>query len=133
MYIMLKETNNWLKMVDYDLKTAEHMFETKRYIYVIFLCHLAIEKTLKAFVSEETKKFPPKTHNLMYLTNVVKITFEKNFLDFIGIMNNVSIVTRYPEDISKLVKYYPKNTAKEYLNKTKEIISWIKKDKRLEK
>lgn len=30
--IMKKETKNWLNMVDYDLTTAEQMFETGRYI-----------------------------------------------------------------------------------------------------
>ncbi len=37
---------NWIKSSDYDIKTAEHMFKTGRYIYVLFMCHLSVEKLL---------------------------------------------------------------------------------------
>lgn len=32
------------------------MYEGRRYIYVIFVCHLAVEKYLKALVAEKTRK-----------------------------------------------------------------------------
>lgn len=38
---MLKATENWLAQVDYDLATAEHMLHAGRYIYVIFMSHMA--------------------------------------------------------------------------------------------
>lgn len=41
---MAKQLEEWFKQAAYDLKTAEIMFENKRYIYVVFMCHLAIEK-----------------------------------------------------------------------------------------
>ena len=44
---MAKTPEEWLKQADYDYETAEAMFKTGRYIYAIFMCHLAIEKTLK--------------------------------------------------------------------------------------
>lgn len=125
---MNKETKNWLNMVDYDLTTAKQMFKTGRFVYVIFMCHLAIEKSLKAVVYEETKKFPPKTHDLIYLTNLGKIKLTGHLLDFIGIINNAGIVTRYPEDLSKLVSNYPKGITKQYLDKTLELIKCIKEN-----
>ena len=42
---MLKATENWLAQVDYDLATAEHMLHAGRYIYVIFMSHLALNQT----------------------------------------------------------------------------------------
>jgi HEPN domain-containing protein len=30
---------NWIKSSNYDIKTAEHMFATGRYVYVLFMCH----------------------------------------------------------------------------------------------
>ena len=42
---MKKATANWLASADYDMHTAEAMFESKRYLYVVFMCHLALEKT----------------------------------------------------------------------------------------
>ena len=64
---MKEETKNWLDMVEYDLTTAKQMLKTGRFVYVIFMCHLAIEKALKAIVCEQTNKVPPKTHDLIYL------------------------------------------------------------------
>jgi HEPN domain-containing protein len=47
-----KDTANWIALADYDIETARHMLATTRYLYVIFLCHLALEKLLKAHVAE---------------------------------------------------------------------------------
>ncbi len=130
---MNKETKNWLNMVDYDIATAKQMFKTGRYVYVIFMCHLAIEKAFKAVVSAQTKKLPPKTHDLIYLINLGKIKIPGDLLDFIGIINNAGIVTRYPEDLSKLVSSYPLEITKRYLDKTSEVIRCVKQDPRLKK
>ena len=46
------------------------MLATGRYLYVIFMCHLALEKTLKAIAAEAQQKTPPKTHDLLYLVNL---------------------------------------------------------------
>ena len=130
---MKKETENWLKMVEYDLATAKELFKTGRFVYVIFMCHLAIEKTLKAIICEETNKVPPKTHDLIYLINLGKIVLPNDLLDFVGIINNASVVTRYPEDLSKIISNYPKEITQKYLNKTLEVIKCIKKDPRLKR
>jgi len=63
---MRKDADNFISSAEYDLHTAVHMLDTGRYIYVIFVCHLSIEKMLKALAAEVTDKTPPKTHNLIY-------------------------------------------------------------------
>ena len=62
---MEKDIENWVKLADYDIKTADAMFKSHRYLYVMFTCQQAIEKILKALVTKSTKQFPPKTHDLM--------------------------------------------------------------------
>ena len=37
----------WIEISDYDLETAEAMLHSKRYLYVGFMCHQAIEKIFK--------------------------------------------------------------------------------------
>jgi len=44
----IKSVVNWIESSTYDIKTADYMFETKRYVYVLFMCHLATEKLIKA-------------------------------------------------------------------------------------
>ena len=128
---MRKETKNWLDTAKYDITTAQHMLNTGRYIYVIFMCHLAIEKILKAVINEKTGKLPPKTHSLLYLLELSKVKLSEDLLDFVGALNNASIVTRYPEDLKRLISNYRKGIAQEYLKKTGRIIRCIKKDPRL--
>ena len=38
----------WIDISDYDLETAEAMLQSKRYLYVGFMCHQTIEKAFKA-------------------------------------------------------------------------------------
>jgi hypothetical protein len=52
--------------------------------------------------------------------------------DFIGKMNNASIATRYPDDLSQMVVQYSETVAREYLKQTKELIAWLRKDPRLQ-
>jgi HEPN domain-containing protein len=57
---MGKEPEQWFKQAQYDLSTAEAMFAAKKYIYVIFMCHLAIEKALKGLYSKKFGNIPPE-------------------------------------------------------------------------
>ncbi|MCM8778386.1 MAG: HEPN domain-containing protein [Candidatus Omnitrophica bacterium] len=129
---MRKDTKNFKESADYDLKTAETMLESGRYIYVIFMCHLSIEKMLKAIVAETIKQTPPKTHNLIYLIKISKVSLPHELFDFVTKINNASIVTRYPEDFNKLIEIYPQEIVQDYFNKTQEVIRCLKRDIRLQ-
>ena len=130
---MRKDADNFIVSAEYDLLSARHMLNTGRYIYVIFMCHLSIEKILKAIAAEVTDKTPPKTHNLIYLTKLAGIHFKDDHLEFIAKLNNASVVTRYPEDFQKLIEAYPENIAADYLQKTMEIVEWLKQNERLKR
>ena len=47
--IAVLDTKNFLLSSNYDLETAEYMHKSRRYVYVIFMCHITIEKVLKVF------------------------------------------------------------------------------------
>lgn len=68
----------WRELSDYDIITAKHMFETKRYPYCLFLCHLSIEKILKSLIVKQTKKYSPYTHNLVDLAKRININFSND-------------------------------------------------------
>jgi HEPN domain-containing protein len=130
---MRKDTENFIASAEYDLQTAEHMLNTGRYIYVVFMCHLSIEKMLKALSSEATNKTAPKTHNLIYLIKLAGINFREDHFEFVSKLNNASVVTRYPEDFQNLIEAYPEDIAASYLQQTKEIIEWLKQNEKLRK
>lgn len=129
---MLKATERWLAQVDYDLETAEHMLKAGRHIYAIFMCHLALEKMLKAVISEETQTLPPRTHNLIDLARRAKLAPSAQHQEFIGKLADASVATRYPEDLSELLPQYPEAVTQEYLKTTEEVITWIRQDPRLQ-
>jgi HEPN domain-containing protein len=72
----------WLKQAEYDMGTAISMFKTERFIYAVFMCHLAIEKVIKGIYSKVIKKDPPKTHDLVYLSELTSLNFRKTLQNF---------------------------------------------------
>lgn len=124
---MKKEVKNWLDSAQYDLDTAEHMLSTRRYIYTVFMCHLALEKVLKAKVEEVTEKTPPKTHDLEYLLGVAGLLPDMDMENFIVEISNLSVVTRYPGDFQTMVNDFSQARAESVLAKTKEAFQWIRK------
>lgn len=122
---MISDTQNWIALAEYDLDTAQHMLETGRYLYVVFMCHLALEKMLKAHVTEATQTMPAKSHDLIYLVKKSGLTLPESHLEFLGKINNASIPTRYPEDLQQALAEYPKSVASDYLQQTQEVIGWL--------
>jgi len=121
-----KPPEEWLRQAEYDLDTADAMFKTGRYIYTVFMCHLSIEKALKGLYAKKFKKDPPKIHNLNYFCEKVEINLEKELEDFIDNLNDLSVPTRYPDELERLLKDYKGDVTKEVLEMTKELLSCLK-------
>lgn len=122
---MKKEVQNWLDSARYDLKVAGHLFHASSYIYTVFMCHLALEKVLKAKVEEVTGKTPPKTHDLDYLATVAELSFDEDTEDFILELSNLSAVTRYPQDFQAMLKDFSRERAEHTMFKAIEVFQWI--------
>jgi len=125
--LMVKSPQEWLKQADYDIKTAEIMFDNKRYFYAVFMCHLAIEKALKGIYLDRLKEIPPKTHNLVYLVEKIKLLLPENLYDSVFALNRVSVPTRYPDDIQRMLKDYNEERTKKVIESGKEVLQWLKK------
>lgn len=123
---MSKTPQEWLKQADYDMDTAEIMFDSKRYFYAVFMCHLSIEKALKGLYLQRLKEIPPKVHNLVYLLNKIGIKPSEPAGRFLVKLNEASIVTRYPEELDKLQKDFTQPVVKDILLRSKEALEWIK-------
>jgi HEPN domain-containing protein len=126
-----KTTKNWIATSDYDIKTAQHMLKSGRYIYVIFMCHLAIEKLLKAVVAQIQEEHPPRIHDPQKLALLGGVEMPMPHQAFIAKLNALSIATRYPEDLQRMVERYPKAVAQEFLDKSQGFARWLKRDPRL--
>jgi len=122
---MAKPTEEWLTQANYDMDTADYMFRGGRYMYAVFMCHLSLEKALKGRYAEILGKEPPKTHNLLYLLEKMKLKLPEALCDFISTLNRVSIPTRYPDDLQRILKDYDKKKTKEVLDQSKQVLQWL--------
>ncbi len=121
-----KLPEEWLKQADYDLGTAKSMFKTGRYIYTVFMCHLSIEKALKGLYARKFEANPSKTHNLNYLCEETNLEIPEKFQDFMDNLNNLSVPTRYPDEMEKLLKDFKKDVTKKIYKQTKELLKWLR-------
>lgn len=122
-----KLPEEWFKQADYDLETAKAMLKTRRYIYTVFMCHLAIEKALKGLFAKKFRENPSKTHNLNYLCEEINLELPGKFQDFIDNLNNLSVPTRYPDELQRLLQDFKKSVTKKTYNQTEELLQWLKK------
>ena len=123
---MTKAWEEWLKQADYDMDTAEAMFDTARYFYAVFMAHLAVEKALKGLYQEKLNKIPPKTHNLVVLLNRAGVRPPEGHDLVLARLTEAHVVTRYPDDLETLEKQFQEPDVRKLLNATTEVIHWIK-------
>ena len=118
----------WIEMSDYDFDTAKAMLETKRYLYVAFMCHQTIEKILKAYWSKVLEEPPLKVHSLSRLAE--KRGLDKDMseeqMDFIDELEPLNIEARYPSYKERLMKSLTPDRCKELIEQTDKLRIWIK-------
>ena len=117
----------WTELSDYDMKTAEAMLKSERYLYVGFMAHQAIEKILKAYFVSTKGETAPFSHSLSFLAKQSGIyTYfseeQKNFIDLLEPMN---IETRYPTQKEQLLKSLTEKRCNEIMENTQELQKWI--------
>ena len=123
---MGKHSEEWLRQADYDRETAEFMFSGERYLYTVFMCHLSIEKALKGLYNHKLNETPPRSHNLVYLSEKIKLELPGDLYDFVFTINRVSVPTRYPDDLKRILEDYDRERTEEVLRKSIVVLKWIK-------
>lgn len=119
----------WIDLAKYDLDTARAMNDSKRYLYVGFMCHQVIEKVLKAYFVKNMEGNPPYTHNLSMLAEKSGLyddmsNEQKDFLDFLEPLN---IEARYPTTKEKLLSILNSKKCNELIKRTEGELEWVMK------
>jgi HEPN domain-containing protein len=118
--------DEWLRQAQYDMETADYLFDGERYFYTVFMCHLSIEKALKGLYVKRFNKTPPKTHNLIYLIEFINIDIPENHYDVIFTLNRISVPARYPNNLQTILKEFNKSKTIEVIEQSKEVLKWLK-------
>ena len=119
----------WLDSAEYDLESAEAMFETGRWVYVVFMCQQAIEKLLKGLYILYSEDEPPRTHKLSRLIDFYSEKLPEDIdEDRYALFDRLSafyISGRYTEYKDKMSQSADIEEAKDLLDKTKETFAWL--------
>ena len=123
-----EKIQRWINISDYDMETAEAMWKTKRYLYVGFMCHQAVEKIFKACFAKLKEETPPFMHDLEYIA--IKSGFYEQLSekqqDFISELNPLNIEARYSEYKEEIAKRLTNAKCIELLEQTKKLQQWTK-------
>ena len=124
-----KAIGYWKDNSEKDYQVAKKLYNSKYYSHCLFFCHLSLEKLLKAIIIKKTKDYPPYIHDLRRLAESGKIKLnleQKQILDKISTFN---IAGRYAnEKFEFYKKYNEKEYAEKYLNITRKLLLWLKKE-----
>lgn len=122
--MQLDKVKYWVELSDYDFYTAQAMFETKRFLYVGFMCHQVIEKMLKAYWSNVLEEPTLKIHSLSRLAEKSGLDKEmsEEQTDFIDALEPLNIEARYPSYKERLMKTLTEDKCKELIK----LRLWIK-------
>ena len=116
----------WTEHAEYDIETAQAMFDSKRYPYALFMCHLAVEKILKGRVVFCTKEHAEYTHNLVRLAQQAHLQFSKEQLSLLEALQDFNMEARYPEEEKEFYKRATMDFSENYLTAAKLLFVWIK-------
>jgi HEPN domain-containing protein len=95
----------WVHSAEEDWQTAMDLLPLKRFLHVLFLFHLVIEKLLKAhWVKANTAETPPLTHNLEHLYSQTDLELTAADVDELRTLSAWNIEGRYPDYQNKIHK-----------------------------
>jgi HEPN domain-containing protein len=121
-----RQIEYWTTASDLDWKTAIDLFESgKNFHFCLFICHLSIEKYLKALVVKETHDFPPKIHNLLRLADITKLETDTDDIILLESLNKFQMDTRYPDEKFTLYKIATKEFTSEIILKVDRLRQWL--------
>jgi HEPN domain-containing protein len=119
-----KQIEYWVNSAKDDLETAIILIEKEKFAHGLFFCHLVIEKMLKACYVNELQDFAPRSHNLIYLSELANIEFSEEQSIFMGVLMKYQLKGRYPDFFPDIPDT---DTVKSYLELTKQLKEWINK------
>lgn len=125
---MNEKIQYWIDLAEYDLETAKVMLEGKRFMYVGFMCHQAIEKLLKGYYVLAKQETAPYSHNLTSLAESSGLyeTIPEEQKDFLNVLEPLNIEARYPTYKEKLFRTMDYERCLEMLGKTEGLYLWIR-------
>jgi HEPN domain-containing protein len=120
--VVQKQIEYWRKSSQEDIKVAELLFQNEWFRHALFFAHLAVEKVLKAHVTKQTCRIPPKIHNLSRLAELAQLSLTPEQQVFLRDLGVYQIEGRYPDLLPEVVDGA---TARKDITRVKELLEWL--------
>ncbi len=127
---MKESEQEWYRISEHDLATAEAMLRTGRYAYVAFMCQQAIEKLLKAIYVQQAEELPPRTHNLLYLLDELTLDLAEEDREFLARLRECYIEARYPGQQLDFFREMTEERARSIYRNSQELWECVKQELR---
>jgi len=125
---MFDNAGYWLELCDDDLRAAKNLLKSKDYLWMAFICHLVVEKSIKAVIAEKTTEEPMKTHDFARLADLAALGSELNESqkDLLEELTPFNIEARYPLYKQKMAAKLSPEYCESLLVRTEEYLCWTK-------
>lgn len=122
-----ERAEKWLDIVNEDLSVADDLYKTGHWLYVCFMCHQVVEKTLKAYWCVCRDDDPPYLHDHSKIAQgcglYTKMSAEQK--DFLKNIKPMNIEARYLEYKNEIARTLNREKTAEIFEFTKQLYTWI--------
>jgi HEPN domain-containing protein len=115
----------WIEASEFDLRAMQNLFNSKDYVWCLFLGHLVIEKLIKAIAVKNDLSVVPKIHDLNKLANAAGLVVDSELADLLDVITAFNIEARYPDYKKEFYKKANNDFALYYKNKITELRIWL--------
>ena len=117
--------NYWVEASEIDLKAMNNLFDSKDYVWSLFIGHLVIERLLKALIIKNNEEIVPKIHNLNKLAEIALLDLDEDFKNNLDVITSFNIEARYPDYKKEFYNKCDFDFTKKQINQIKELRSWL--------
>lgn len=116
----------WIQAAELDIPVAESLFENGKYDWCLFIGHIVLEKILKAHYVSATGNTPPKSHDLVRLSEKSFLQLSADQVTFLERATDFNIEARYPDVKFEFKKQCTKEFTEENFNTIMELYRWLR-------
>ena len=115
----------WIDAAEVDYKAMKNLFNSKDYVWSLFIGHLVVEKLIKAVAVKNNIEIIPKIHDLVKLSNRANLDIQENTCDLLDVITSFNIEARYPDYKNEFYKKCDQQFTSFYIEKISELRLWL--------
>jgi HEPN domain-containing protein len=119
----------WLDNAKYDLDSADAMYKSGRWLYVVFMCQQAVEKLVKGLYIIYMDDNVPRTHNIRVITDKIEDFLPEAIPEkYFNLFEELTIYYlngRYTDYKQKTGERIDERAASDILKRTTEVFAWL--------